>query len=71
MKIIGFTPLDNVPHWYATDEPRVVVPWPNKQTAGGAGLAASAGLSDREAGPHNSSSPPHRLPVVYSRTLYP
>ena len=49
MAIFGFTPLDTVPMWYGMDEARVVVPWPSKATSAAAGMAASAGASDRDA----------------------
>ena len=48
MKIFGFTSLDQVPHWMGMDEPRVLVPWPTKDGSLAAGMAASAGATDRE-----------------------
>lgn len=50
MKIFGFTPLNTVPHWYGMEEARVLVPWPDKETSMSAGMAATAGCADREAG---------------------
>lgn len=50
MKIFGFTPLETVPQWYGMEEARVLVPWPAREGAAAAGMAASAGLSDRDAG---------------------
>jgi len=50
MKIFGFTPLETVPQWYGMEEARILVPWPTREGAAAAGMAASAGLSDRDAG---------------------
>jgi len=50
MDVFGFTPLATVPPWYGMEESRVLVPWPSRAGSAAAGMAASAGISDREAG---------------------
>jgi ATP-dependent DNA helicase 2 subunit 2 len=50
MAVFGFTPLASVPAWNGMEEARVLVPWPSKAGSAAAGMAASAGTSDREAG---------------------
>ena len=50
MDVFGFTPLATVPPWYGMEEARVLVPWPSRAGSAAAGMAASAGISDREAG---------------------
>ena len=50
MDVFGFTPLSTVPPWYGMEEARVLVPWPSRAGSAAAGMAASAGISDREAG---------------------
>ena len=50
MDVFGFTPLTSVPPWYGMEEARVLVPHPSKAGSAAAGMAASAGTSNREAG---------------------
>ena len=48
IRIVGFTPVDTVPHWFGMEEARVLVPFPTKNVSAAAGLAESAGISVRE-----------------------